>query len=452
MVRDSQDAEQGNGPKIRLEEGSDLVDKEDEIGVVFTDHIVAPRNEEPEQEFFAEVFTSEIPRIATSLTNSQTVETPSNPLVDTQQTSEPCLMEQKKPLGEIPKSIEQVVVEETIAKNTNMATSSIFSESATSKLDPTVTLLSKSHPHHHEIGDVRNDSIKEGPAAEGAKTKSLSTGVEDIGIGGGAATHIESGGVDILAQYSKVVEQDDKMNEGKAGILPSPDCTEAVEIGFESSWVDEMRQRVVTRDPKLREDIAQRQIEENSKSLLHRCSSGNMVQDSQAVERADGPKISLEEGIASNDHIGTLRNEEAEEEFVAEGSTSEIPRIATTLTSSQPVETPENALVDKQRIIEPSLMNQQNPFGAIVSSPKIPLLNGKQNTIKCPHQAVMYAKLHIFLFLCRELSKLLWRKPYQRTPIWELHQFFLHLLTLSWTRKLLSKVNHIHMILGPTMS
>ncbi|KAG2377291.1 Disease resistance protein [Vigna angularis] len=331
--------EEGDGPKISLEEGSDLVDKEGEIGVVANDHILAPRNEEPEQEFFAEVFTSEIPRIATSLTNSQTVETPSN-------------------------SIEQVAVEETIAKNTNMAASSIFSESTTSKLDPTVTLLSKSHPHH-EIGDVRNDSIKEGPAAEG---------VEDIGIGGGVATHIESGGVDILAQYSKVVEQDDKMNEGKAGILPSPDCTEAVEIGFESSWVDEMRQRVVMRDPKLREDIAQRQIEENSK----RCSSGNMVQDSQAVERADGPKISLEEGVASNDHIGTLTNEEAEEEFVAEVSTSEIPRIATTLTSSQPVErstpsclnmplreTPQNALVDKQRIIEPSLMNQQNPFGEI---------------------------------------------------------------------------------------
>ncbi|KOM46121.1 hypothetical protein LR48_Vigan06g142700 [Vigna angularis] len=150
MVRDSQDAEQGNGPKIRLEEGSDLVDKEGEIGVVANDHILAPRNEEPEQEFVAEASTSEIPRIATSLTNSQTVEkpTPSNPLEDTQHTSEPCLMEQKKPLGEIPKSIEQVAVEETIAKNTNMAASSIFSESATSKLDPTVTLLSKSHPHH----------------------------------------------------------------------------------------------------------------------------------------------------------------------------------------------------------------------------------------------------------------------------------------------------------------
>jgi len=42
-------------------------------------------------------------------------------------------------------------------------------------------------------------------------TKSLSTGVEDISIGGGVATHIES----------KRVEQDGKMNEGKAGIGPS---------------------------------------------------------------------------------------------------------------------------------------------------------------------------------------------------------------------------------------
>ncbi|XP_052725027.1 uncharacterized protein LOC108334989 isoform X2 [Vigna angularis] len=160
MVRDSQDAEQGNGPKIRLEEGSDLVDKEGEIGVVANDHILAPRNEEPEQEFVAEASTSEIPRIATSLTNSQTVEkpTPSNPLVDTQHTSEPCLMEQKKPLGEIPKSIEQVAVEETIAKNTNMAASSIFSESATSKLDPTVTLLSKSHPHHGETNSTQTEA------------------------------------------------------------------------------------------------------------------------------------------------------------------------------------------------------------------------------------------------------------------------------------------------------
>jgi len=42
-------------------------------------------------------------------------------------------------------------------------------------------------------------------------------------------------------------------------------CEEAIEVGFERSWVEEMRQRVVARDPKLREDIAQRQIDENSK-------------------------------------------------------------------------------------------------------------------------------------------------------------------------------------------
>jgi len=48
----------------------------------------------------------------------------------------------------------------------------------------------------------------------------LSTGVEDISIGGGVATHIESSGLDIVAQHSKVVEQDDNMNEGKTGIVP----------------------------------------------------------------------------------------------------------------------------------------------------------------------------------------------------------------------------------------
>ncbi|WVZ23461.1 hypothetical protein V8G54_002005, partial [Vigna mungo] len=136
--------EEGDGPKIILEEGSDLVDKEGKIGVVSIDHVLTPRNEEAEQEFVAEIFTSEIPRIATSLTNSQTVEkpTPSNTLVDPQKTSEPCLMKQKKPVGEIPKSIEQVALEETMTKNTNMAASSILSESATSKLDATSEIKS----------------------------------------------------------------------------------------------------------------------------------------------------------------------------------------------------------------------------------------------------------------------------------------------------------------------
>ena len=42
-------------------------------------------------------------------------------------------------------------------------------------------------------------------------------------------------------------------------------CEEAVEVGFESSWVDEMRQRVVAKDPKLREGTAQEQMDENPK-------------------------------------------------------------------------------------------------------------------------------------------------------------------------------------------
>jgi len=72
-----------------------------------------------------------------------------------------------------------------------------------------------------EIGNIGNESIEEGASVEGVKTKHLSTSVEDISIGSGVATHIESSGVDILAQHSKVVEQDDKMNEGKARIMPS---------------------------------------------------------------------------------------------------------------------------------------------------------------------------------------------------------------------------------------
>jgi len=44
-------------------------------------------------------------------------------------------------------SIELVVVEKAIAKNTNMESSSIHSESSSSQLDQTVTFQSKSHPH-----------------------------------------------------------------------------------------------------------------------------------------------------------------------------------------------------------------------------------------------------------------------------------------------------------------
>ncbi|WVZ22686.1 hypothetical protein V8G54_001230 [Vigna mungo] len=309
-----------------------------------------------------------------------------------------------------------------------------------------------------EIGDIENESIE-----------ILFTGIEDIGIGDVVATHVESGGEDILALDSKVVEQDDKVTEGKPGIVASQGiqvsdflfshfhpifpyhplklltassadirtrlgaykhfvdlddaqisllmeaittyphlwnaskkfsdrfqawrfkilvdmllflqkesvdsiipqrekefdklCEEAIEVGFESSWVEEMRQRVVARDPKLGEDIARRQINENSK----RCSSGDVV------EEGDGPKISLEEGsdlvdkegeigVASNHHIVTLRNEEAEEEFVAEVSTSEIPRIEKPTPSHLYIplrETPSN------QTSEPCLMEEKKSVGEI---------------------------------------------------------------------------------------
>ncbi|KAK7349037.1 hypothetical protein VNO80_23873 [Phaseolus coccineus] len=375
--------------------------------------------------------------------------------------------------------------------------------------------ICQNEAHSQEIGDVGNESIEEGPTAEGDKTKSLSTGVEDVSIGGGVATHMESGGVDILARDSMVVEQDDKMNEGMVGTMPSQEiqveeglnlldkqeethivsnnnnidisldirtrlgaykhfvdlddaqipllvdvittyphlwtscekfskrfqawrfkiladillflqkesvdsvshqrdkefhklCEEAVEIGFENSWVDEMCQRVVARDPKLREDIAHRQMDENSK----RSSSVDMELDSQVVEQGDGLNEKRErtfvglktqnvnnsfeedsnlvdkEGeivVVSNDRNVAARNEEPEKEFVAKISTSEISRTTTSLTNSHPVErsttcylniplheTPSNALVDKQRISEPCLMNQENPLGEIVSCPEIP--------------------------------------------------------------------------------
>jgi len=72
-----------------------------------------------------------------------------------------------------------------------------------------------------KIRNIGNKSIEEDPSTEGDEIKPLSTGVEDISIGDGVATHIESGGVDILAQDSKVVDHDDKINEGKVGIMPS---------------------------------------------------------------------------------------------------------------------------------------------------------------------------------------------------------------------------------------
>ncbi|KAL9298129.1 hypothetical protein ACSQ67_024025 [Phaseolus vulgaris] len=256
-------------------------------------------------------------------------------------------------------------------------------------LDEDSSISSSDFTSSQDIGNIGNKSIEEGASVEGVKTKHLSTSVEDISIGSGVATHIESGGVDILAQHSKVVEQDDKMNEGKARIMPSQEiqveeglnlldkqedirtrleayrhfvdmddaqiallveaittyphlwnacekfserfqawrlkiladmllflrrkmsillflkekkssinyAMKSVEIGFEISWVDEMRQHVLTRDPKSREDIAKRQMDENPKRY---------------------------------DHL-----------------------------------TLDYALKDKQRISEPCLMNQQKPLGEI---------------------------------------------------------------------------------------
>ena len=92
MELDSQAVEQDDGPNENckrntvflktqnvnrsFKEGSNLVGREGEIGVVSNDCIVAPRNEEQEKEFVAKVSTSEIPRITTSLSNSQPIERP----------------------------------------------------------------------------------------------------------------------------------------------------------------------------------------------------------------------------------------------------------------------------------------------------------------------------------------------------------------------------------------
>ncbi|ESW25042.1 hypothetical protein PHAVU_003G002600 [Phaseolus vulgaris] len=185
----------------------------------------------------------------------------------------------------------------------------------------------------HEIENIGNESIKEGPSAKGDKTKPLSTGVEDISIGGGVATHIDSGGMDILAQHSKVVKQGDGSNEN---------------------------------------------CKRNSRCVKTQNVNNSFEEGSDLV----GKKGEI--GVVSIDH-NAARNEEPEKEFVAKVSTSEIPRTTTSLTNSQPSErltpsylsiplreTPSNALVDKQRISELCLMNRQKSLGEIVSSSEIP--------------------------------------------------------------------------------
>ncbi|XP_020224411.1 uncharacterized protein LOC109806427 [Cajanus cajan] len=138
-VPDSQVIEQGYRPnehrrqispcqKIQnvddnVHEGTNFVDKEGEIGVVYNDNIMTQRNEEPKKEFVTEVSTSDIPGIEASLSNLELVERPSpsyldvilykthpktNGLMDGKSMSKPCLVNhyQQKPLGEIESTVE----------------------------------------------------------------------------------------------------------------------------------------------------------------------------------------------------------------------------------------------------------------------------------------------------------------------------------------------------------
>ncbi|TKY57471.1 hypothetical protein E2542_SST21919 [Spatholobus suberectus] len=368
-------------------------------------------------------------------------------------------------------------------------------------------------PDQHAVGQTMNieeigkESIQEWPPSEETTVKTLSAGVDSIDLGGGVATHTDSSGRDILARDSQVVEQDDKLNEGKTGITPCkkiqiqqgsnlmdkkegtgivsndsievpPDIhtrlgackhfvdlddaqiallgeaiaayphlwnayekfserfhawmlktmadmllflrnestvgvtpqrekefhelsNEAVQLEFERSWVDKMRQLVVARDPELEGDHARERIHE----LLKRSTGEDVVPDSQVVEQNDrqiehwrGTSLcekiqnvdnSIQEesnminkegeiGVVSNDPILAPRNEEPEKGFVAKVSTSETPEITTPLTNTELLERPSpsyldiplhktlsNELVDRQSMSEPCLMNQQKPLGEI---------------------------------------------------------------------------------------
>ncbi|KAK7349035.1 hypothetical protein VNO80_23871 [Phaseolus coccineus] len=73
--------------------------------------------------------------------------------------------------------------------------------------------VSSEYTSSQELVNMGNESIEEEPSTEGDKTKPLSTGVEDVGIGGGVATHIESGGMDTLAQHSKALVDKQRISE-----------------------------------------------------------------------------------------------------------------------------------------------------------------------------------------------------------------------------------------------
>ncbi|KAL9324773.1 hypothetical protein ACSQ67_005418 [Phaseolus vulgaris] len=182
-----------------------------------------------------------------------------------------------------------------------------------------------------EIGNIGNESIKEGPSTKGDKTKPLSTGVEDISIGGGVATHIDS----VAWTYLHNIPSLEVENFGGYVVVPSKESVdnvtpqrekefhklyeEAVEIGFESSWIDEMRQHILTKDPKLREDIAGRQKDENPKSLLSAINfSSNLpfkdvtlsdgLKDIIEIMQQEFPSIacSFKQGFATNEKLAEL--------------------------------------------------------------------------------------------------------------------------------------------------
>ncbi|KAK7299887.1 hypothetical protein RJT34_10715 [Clitoria ternatea] len=170
------------------------------------------------------------------------------------------------------------------------------------------------------IKETGKEKIQEKATPKGGTIKTLAAGVEGISLGGGVATHTESGGKDILAKDDELnVDQkiqkniDDMIQEASnsnlvdkerrtsvvcndgveippeaievyphlwnvcnnaVSITPQREkdfdglCDEAVELGFDRSWVDQMRQRVVVaKYPKL--DNAQTRISELHMSHAH---------------------------------------------------------------------------------------------------------------------------------------------------------------------------------------
>ncbi|QCD89324.1 hypothetical protein DEO72_LG4g268 [Vigna unguiculata] len=386
--------------------------KEGEIGVASNDRVVAPRNEEAEEEFVAQVSTSEIPRIVTSLTKSQPVErpTPSYLNISLRETHSNALMNQQKPLGEIvsspgiPQIIERVVAEETITKNTNMAISSIHSESTSSQLYQTVTFQSKSHTH----SAIRSSQTEAVNAKESEEHPNKI--IEDIGandmmslfapvvVGKEGEDNLVAKTVAELEKYLKMPLKDIVSSETNTlsllsalnflSNLPFRNVTVSdgikhiihtmhrdfptILFSFKQGFTTadklaelEARANEVTIKRNLYEEAQRKEVDLKEQII-------RLKEEIRVCER-DGLKEG-EIGVASNDRVVAPRNEEAEEEFVAQVSTSEIPRIVTSLTKSQPVErpTPSYLNISLRETHSNALMNQQKPLGEIVSSPGIP--------------------------------------------------------------------------------